>query len=192
MLVLAFLFSLFGSSLGEEVEYCYEAPLNDSPGWSHDIVAQMYDPSLGDLVGAQITINFTIVRDVQASNQGNSSANVTFNGSGNLSLVLPDKSVFRMESLIDLADMLATKNELNSNKSISKIQNLSLDKSQLKMFTASHPNETITMPLEVSSQISFTSDGPLTSEVDLKSRAAVCIEYDYSAALNKNEGVVDI
>jgi hypothetical protein len=99
-LVLSVLFSLSSLTLGEKIEYCYNPPLNDSGDWSENIVAQKFDPKLGDLHGAQIIANLTLLYDVQASNDRNLSANVTFDCVGNLSLALPDKSVLYTESAI--------------------------------------------------------------------------------------------
>lgn len=188
-LVLAVLFSLSSLSLGKEIEHCYDTPWNDSAEWSEKIAAQMFDPSLGELNGAKITMNITILPDVHASNKGNTSANATIDCGGNLSLALPDNSVLSVESAINRTELLAPTRNLDINESTSKTENLSLDESQLKRFIASSPNETIILPLVAASHISFTADSALMFGVALKTRASVCIVYDYSAAKEQSEGV---
>jgi hypothetical protein len=181
-LVLVMLFSLSGLSLGEKIEYCYNHPLNKSMNWSENIAARMFDPNLGELNGAQIIMNLTILQDVNASNDMDTPVNVTFNTGGNMSLTLPDKSALYVESVSNRTESLAPTRKLDLNESTSKTQNLSLDESQLKRFIASSPNETITLPLVAVFFSSFKADGGLSYGVASKTRSSICIVYDYSAS----------
>jgi hypothetical protein len=148
----------------------------------------MFDPSLGDLNEAQIIINQTLFHDINASNNMDIPANVTFNGYGNLSLILPDKSILNAESVINWTESLASRTNLDLNESTSKTQSFSFDESQNEMFVASSPNETLLLPLVAAAHGSHNAEGAFTFSYALKSRASICIIYDYSETKSQNMG----
>ena len=192
LFVILAIFSLSGLCLGDNVEYCYDHPFNDSADWSENITAQMFDPRLGELSGAQIIMNFTIMQDVNVSNKRDLPVNMTFNAGGNLSLTLPDKRALHVEFVNNRTLLSAPNKEMVFSESGSKNQSISLDESQLKKFIASSPGETIMLPLVAVSFGSFEADGALWFGVTSKSRASICILYHYSPAGSEKIGAMSL
>jgi hypothetical protein len=57
LLVIAAIFFISGLSMGENLEYCYDHPTSIA-GWSDNATLPKFDPVLGELMGAKLSISY--------------------------------------------------------------------------------------------------------------------------------------
>jgi hypothetical protein len=177
-LVIAVIFFISGLSMGENIEYCYDHPLSVAD-WSDNVTLPKFAPGLGELTGANIRINYTLVHNLNLSNTRNISANITMNLSGNLSLTLPDKTSLVIESSKNRTLLLNPKQDIELNESSNESQTFVLD--QFKGFVGSSPEDTVLLPATANTFSLVRSNRVITGVVP-SAGASICIIYEFIPA----------
>jgi hypothetical protein len=73
------------------LEYCYNHPTSNA-GWSVNATIPKFDPELGKLMSAKLSISYNINYNLKITNQGNNSANVIILDSGENRTLLSNPS----------------------------------------------------------------------------------------------------
>lgn len=163
--------------MAESLEYCYSHPLSNA-GWSDNALLPKFDPGLGELIGANIRMNYNPVYDLDVSNSGNHSTNITINMSGNLSLMLPDKTFLILSTEGTKAKILKPKEKIAFNEPRGKSQIFVLD--ELGQFKGSSSGESIILPIDATVSCLMSSNQSLNTGADIKANASICIVYEYT------------
>lgn len=185
LLVIAAIFSISGLSMGENLEYCYDHPISIA-GWSDNATLPKFDPVLGELTGAKLSISYNPNYYLKFSNNENNSANITINAKGNLSLTLPDKTVLVLASNENRTLLLNPLEEISLNESSNKSQIYVLD--SLADFRASSSGDKIVLPVAVSTLSSIRSGEVIMTRVVPQAKASICIIYEFTPAM---KGVIN-
>jgi hypothetical protein len=116
-----FLFLVSGLCMGEDLIYCYDHPISNA-GWSDNASLPKFDPGLGELISGKLRVSYNPNYYLKISNQGNNSANVTFDVQGNLSMLLPNKTILVLASRENRTMLLNPSEEISLNESDNRFQ----------------------------------------------------------------------
>lgn len=166
-----------GLCMGEDLIYCYDHPISNA-GWSDNASLPRFDPGLGELISGKLSVSYNSNYYLKISNQGNNSANVTVDVQGNLSLVLPNKTVLVLASRENRTLLLNPSEEMSLNESDNKFQIYTLE--SLEDFLGSSSGDNIVLPISVTTLNSIQSDEVIMTRVIPQANASICIIYEYS------------
>jgi hypothetical protein len=192
MLIIILVFSS-GICMADNINFCVDYPL-DFADWSRNASLQKFDPSLGELTGAQITMNLTLERDFALSNKRDLPTNISLVAGANLTLQLPNEFSLVVESSKNGTIMLDSMGEKSFNESDKQSKTFNVGQDQLNDFVGSSSGESLDLPVQVKTVSSFDSDGASGCYIITRAGASICVIYEYapndaakSAASNGNE-----
>jgi hypothetical protein len=168
-----------GVCMAENLEYCYDHPLGKLD-WSDNATLPKFDPSLGELTGIKIMMNFALIYNYSLSNLGDYASNSSIDVGGNLSMTLPDKTSLTIDAHGNKTIPLDSKENASSMESCNQSQ--SFDLGNLDWFIGSSPGEMVILPLIVNTQNSVQMGGEIKTEIKPRGAASICITYEFAPA----------
>jgi hypothetical protein len=182
LLLIVAIFLISSISIGEKVEYCYDHPTSNA-GWSDNATISKFDPELGELISAKLSISYIPNYNLKITNQGNSSANVTFAALGNLSLTQPNKTILVLSSRENRTVLLNPSEEISLNESNNESRLYAIE--SLEDFLGSSSGDYIVLPVSVTTLSSIRSDEVIMTRIIPQANASICIIYEYSPSVRR-------
>ncbi len=181
----------------ENVTYCSSLLFNSSGAWTGNHSLPLFDPSLGDLVGVNVTVDFELVRNFSFENLGSAPQDVDFNSSFELLVTTPDSDVISVIASVLVSEELAgfDGEEDYSGPSGRTIEGVLSESSKTRYyddpadFIAAVPGRVISLPTSVSGLGGTTLPCNFVYLRDGSARSEVCVTYTYESKVPEEEGV---
>lgn len=168
-----------GICMADNIKFCVDYPL-DFADWSQNASIQKFDSSLGELTGAQITMDLIIERDFAVSNKRDLPTNVSVVAEANLTLQLPNEDSLNVESAKNGTIILDPMSEKSFNESDKQSETFNLGQDQLNDFIGSSSGASLDLPVQVKTASSFDSDRASGCYIITRAGASICIIYEYA------------
>lgn len=186
LLAIIVLGSLLSLSAGgvETIEYCDTLTISDlGSGDNHTI--PLFDPGLGNLVRVDLTADLEILQNFSIENEGNVSQTVDAESEGNLLIALPDETSISANASSSISEKLTaydgeTDFGGSSGKTIEGEKSrgsAEREYQELSDFVASFQNETVSLPVEISTGSS--TSGNIVFSMSTVAESKVCVTYTY-------------
>jgi hypothetical protein len=197
ILLLALSVFLSPSAAGvENVTYC-DLQTVDGPTFAVDHTLPLFDPTLGDLVGVDLTVELELVQNYSFENTASDPQTVDLNTSVELVVTPPDSGSISVGASVlireDLAEFDGEEDFAGPSGKILMLTNSSsktIEYPDLSDFVALVPGEMISFPAEVTHPGGGTPvPGNLISVAQGSVRSEVCVTYRYESAVTGEGGI---
>lgn len=180
----------------QNVTYC-DPQVADGPSWEVDHTLPLFDPSLGDLIGVNLTANLELFQNYSAENLGVAPQNVDLNYSVELVVTTPGTGLISVAASVLIREELAGfdgKQDYSgpSGMTIAYVTNSSKTQEYVSPsgFVATVPGETIVLSASVSHIGGGMSvPGNFISMAKEAVLSEVCVTYTYEPTVPGEGGI---
>jgi hypothetical protein len=174
----------------ETVEYC-DTLNNSGPSLNYNHTLPLFDPGLGNLVQVNLTLDLEILQNYSLENEGNVSQTVDAESEGNLLITLPDETSISANASSSISEELAAydgKTDFggSSGKTIESVESrgsAEREYQELSDFVASFQNETVSLPVEIST--GSRTSGNIVFGLSTVAESKVCVTYTYAPSSSR-------
>ncbi len=172
----------------DTITFCDSLPAKEG-GWSDRHILPLFDPTMGELLRVDLSVDLVVTQDFQFENEGPAGATVDVDSVFELSITMPDSSNITAAASSSISEDLAGfDGEVDFSgpsgrtiKGLASTGSVAEEYLELAAFVATIPDETINLPARALANSKTQLSGNTVSRISSLVGSKVCVTYTYDA-----------